>query len=143
MTQYTIFTARIYLNRFMQLVRTYVAPSSIHGLGVFAKEFIPKGKKIWEFTPGFDRKIPKEKFERLCDSAREFIDFYSYKNRVTGAYILPADNDRYTNHSDNPNTQNLNFTSSEGVTIASKNIQVGEEITTNYFELEGTIPKFN
>ena len=39
----------------MMLIRTVVRPSSIHGMGLFALERIPKGTEIWRFEPGFDR----------------------------------------------------------------------------------------
>ncbi len=32
------------------LVRAQTGPSTIQGVGLFAKEFIPKGQKVWEFT---------------------------------------------------------------------------------------------
>ena len=35
-------------------VKTIIKESDIHGIGLFADEFIPKGTKIWEFTPNFD-----------------------------------------------------------------------------------------
>jgi SET domain-containing protein len=38
----------------MLLVRTRLAPSAIHGLGVFAAEPIARGAEVWRFTPGFD-----------------------------------------------------------------------------------------
>ena len=31
----------------MMLVRTYIAPSEIQGLGIFAGEFIPGGSQLW------------------------------------------------------------------------------------------------
>ena len=36
----------------MMLVRTFVAPSEIQGLGVFAGEFIPGGSHLWVLNPG-------------------------------------------------------------------------------------------
>jgi len=38
----------------MILVRTYLAPSSIDGLGLFAAEDIPKGTITWEFYSEID-----------------------------------------------------------------------------------------
>jgi SET domain-containing protein len=31
-----------------------LAPSRVHGLGVFAAAPIAKGMPVWQFTPGFD-----------------------------------------------------------------------------------------
>jgi SET domain-containing protein len=44
----------------MVLVKTKVKESPIHGLGLFADQFIPKGTEIWRFTPGFDQKFTRE-----------------------------------------------------------------------------------
>ena len=33
----------------MLLVKTTLRPSEVHGLGLFADEFIPKGIAIWRF----------------------------------------------------------------------------------------------
>jgi uncharacterized protein len=120
----------------MLLVKTFVANSEIHGLGLFAAEDIPKGTEIWRFVPGIDIKIPPSVVENLDPIRKEYILNYTYVNKVTGEHILPADSDRYTNHSKNPNTQNIGFAQEEGVTVATRNIKKGEEITTNYNEFE-------
>ena len=39
----------------MLLVKTYVAPSAVHGLGLFAAEPIARGACIWRFDPRIDR----------------------------------------------------------------------------------------
>ena len=38
----------------MLLVKTYLDKSLIHGVGVFADEFIKKGTLMWEFNPLID-----------------------------------------------------------------------------------------
>ncbi len=38
----------------MMLVKTYLAPSQIQGLGVFAGEPIPCGSQLWVLNPKFD-----------------------------------------------------------------------------------------
>ena len=35
-------------------------PSKIHGVGLFADEFIPKGTITWRFNPVWDIVFPKE-----------------------------------------------------------------------------------
>ena len=44
----------------MLLVKTRLGPSSRHGLGVFAAEFIPSGIKVWAYCEGFDHRLSKE-----------------------------------------------------------------------------------
>lgn len=112
----------------MLLVKTYVAQSKIEGLGLFASEFIPKGTKIWDTHPGFELKFTEEQVNTLPEIAQKQIDKYSYLDGKT--WVLCIDDARHINHSDDPNTDN----EGEG-TIASRDIQPGEEITSNYYEI--------
>jgi SET domain-containing protein len=113
----------------MLLVKTYLAKSAIHGLGVFAGEFIRKDTKIWRFVDGFDRVYSLKQFARLPKPARDFIKLHGY--RVDGEIILTVDNDCRMNHSDNPNTYLHN-----GYAIARRNIAKGVEITNDYREFD-------
>lgn len=114
----------------MLLVRTYVAPSPIHGLGVFAGEPIPRGTPMWRFEPSIDRVIPFERAERLPPAARDFLMTYTYLSPLfPGGYVLNGDHARFLNHSDTPNTDN-----SGEITLALRDIAEGEEITCNYGE---------
>jgi hypothetical protein len=45
---------RLLGRRSMLLVRTTLRPSGVHGLGLFADEFIPKGFVIWRFDGHVD-----------------------------------------------------------------------------------------
>jgi SET domain-containing protein len=63
----------------------------------------------------------------------EFFEVYAGYNRKTKKYYLCEDNARFMNHSNSPNTfydRNLRQT------IAISDIQIGEEITTNYCEFD-------
>ena len=44
----------------MMLVPNYLDRSPIHGIGIFARDFIPKGTSVWEFTPGCDQVFSDE-----------------------------------------------------------------------------------
>jgi Proteins containing SET domain len=113
----------------MLLVKTYLDKSAIHGLGVFAGEFIRKGKKIWRFVEGFDRVYSPRKFSKLPKAAKDFIQFHGY--RVDGEILLTVDNDRHINHSDDANTFWRN-----GYSIARRDIAKGAEITNDYREFD-------
>ncbi len=54
----------------MLLVKTKIGQSKIHGIGIFAEQFIPKGTVIWKFMSGFDLKVSKEQLEKLSYPAR-------------------------------------------------------------------------
>ena len=113
----------------MLLVKTYIDKSPIHGIGVFAGEFIRKGTKIWRFVDGFDRIYTFEQFAKLPKPARDFLKNYGY--RVDGEVLFTVDNDRHMNHSDTPNTYLYN-----GYVIARCNIRKGVEITNDYREFD-------
>jgi SET domain-containing protein len=116
----------------MLLVKTYLDKSAIHGLGVFAGEFIRKGTKIWRFVEGFDRAYSPKQFARLPKAARDFIKHHGY--RVDGEILFTADHDHHMNHSDDPNTYLHN-----GYAIARRNIRKGVEITNDYREFDVTL----
>jgi len=116
----------------MLLVKTYLDRSPIHGLGVFAGEFIAKGTKIWRFVEGFDRCYTPKQFARLPKPARDFLKNYAY--RVDGEILFTVDNDHYINHSDAPNTYLKG-----GYAIARRNIRKGTEITNDYREFDPTL----
>ena len=116
----------------MMLVKTKVAPSRIQGLGLLAAEFIPKGTKTWEFVRGFDLEFKPEQVKAFPLSVQKFIDTYSYISPKTGNYILAVDDERFTNHSDNPNTGSVEVPDGEDYDIGARDIQESEEITTDY-----------
>jgi SET domain-containing protein len=113
----------------MLLVKTYLAKSKVHGLGVFAGQSIRKGAKIWRFVYGFDRFYTRKRLAKLPKAARDFINLHGYqwKNEI----LLSMDYDTFMNHSENPNTDFHN-----GFVIACSNIRKGEEITNDYRAFE-------
>ena len=117
----------------MLLVPTYIGPSKIHGLGLFAKEFIPKGTRVWQYQPGFDQAISPPLRASLPPLTEEMLLWFGYRDK-TGWTYLCGDNDRFANHSEDPPTMALpGFTPIETAPdIASRDIQADEEITYNY-----------
>jgi SET domain-containing protein len=113
----------------MLLVKTYLDNSPVHGLGVFAGQFIRKGTRIWRYVEGFDRAYSPKQFARLPKPARDYVRFHGYK--VDGEIILTADHDCHMNHSDDANTYLCN-----GYAIARRDIAKGVEITNDYREFE-------
>ncbi|MBW4635001.1 MAG: SET domain-containing protein [Iphinoe sp. HA4291-MV1] len=128
----------------MLLVLTKLNTSSIHGIGIFADQFIKKGDKIWEFTPGFDQYYSKDLIDNLPGPARNQILKYAYCHITKkDTYVLVADDARFFNHSDNPNCKDINFELLEdsAYTIAARDIDKGEELTVDYnlFDAYGTL----
>ncbi|MEK7613128.1 MAG: SET domain-containing protein-lysine N-methyltransferase, partial [Patescibacteria group bacterium] len=78
----------------MLLVKTRIGPSKIHGIGLFAAEFIPQGAEVWRFSAMIDR---------ADDPTQDPSLHYAYTSKQTGRVILPGDDAKYINHSTSPN----------------------------------------
>jgi len=126
----------------MLLVKTKIGTSPIHGIGIFADELITKGTRIWEYREGVDSRFDQKFLETLPDPAHKQMLNYAYKNPLTGLYVLCGDDARFFNHSENPNTDDLGFDEAlvqgEGITVANRDIQPGEEIVSNYRSFDST-----
>lgn len=90
----------------MMLVPTYVAPSHIEGVGVFAAEDIPAGSLIWRLEPALDRLLSSSQIEALPPLHKEFVERYGYPYpHDSDLTIVELDNGRFMNHSTAPNTR--------------------------------------
>ena len=112
----------------MIIVPTYLEKSPVHGFGVFAKEFIKKGSKVWEFNPIFDVRFTDAEFERMPQSVKAEIEHHLYQPEPGGVLYYESTMGRYMNHSREPN---VDF-SDVGVGWATRDIQPGEELTCDY-----------
>lgn len=121
----------------MLLVPTYVAPSAIEGLGLFAAAAIPKGTVVWRFDPLLDLIFPEHALAAYPAGTQAFLRRYGYRQKGTSGYrVLDGDNGRFMNHSAEANTDNGGETS-----FACRDIAAGEEITCDYGEfIEGFVP---
>lgn len=113
----------------MLLVNARVGASAIHGLGLIAQEFVPAGTVIWRFMPGFDVEIPEAALPSLSPAAAEQVLHYAEYFAEEAKFVLSSDDDRFTNHSDDPNTMSDKDTM---VAVAIRDVGVGEEITCDY-----------
>ena len=127
----------------MLMVATRIAPSGVHGLGLFADEDIPAGAVIWRFTPGVDVILTELQVLALSEPARQSVLHYAYQTLTRGEYVLCSDDARFWNHSDNANTSYTDLTSRGGyqsVVVASRAIYCGEELTGDYREFDRDAP---
>jgi len=117
----------------MMLVPTYVAPSDVEGVGVFAAEDIEAGTLIWRYEPDFDRLVPASWLESENATMQEFLQKYAYPaHDRPDMLVIEIDNGRFMNHSVEPNTD---FTKViEG--YATRKIKAGEEFVCNYSEFD-------
>jgi len=119
----------------MLLFKTYLAPSHIHGVGLFSDEFIPKGAIVWKFDPLFDKMWTDDQKRLLPEHIQEFIDKHGFYDRNSHFWVMDGGNDIHVNHSKKPNLVESNIDRS--ITkdlIAIKDIHPGEELLENYEE---------
>ena len=113
-------------------VPTYLAWSSIHGVGVFTPAEIPAGTLIWEFTPGVDWRFTAQELASFPQPYQAKLRTWCYLEEP-GYYVLCGDNARFMNHSFEPNCDD-----SGDRTVALRRIAPAEELTCDYrsFDLE-------
>ncbi len=104
-------------------------------MGVFSEEFIGSGSLVWSLHRGFDLAIDPKSLNALPTPARTQIEKYAYLNPDDGLLYLCADDARFMNHSSTPNTHSGVVDGNE-VTLASRDIQPGEELTCDYAEFD-------
>lgn len=91
----------------MLLVKTKLEKSHIHGIGLFAAEFIAEGTRIWELHPAVDIKLSGEQIAQLPVSCQAQMQRYTYREKMSGLYVLCGDDARFFNHSAEPNCIDL------------------------------------
>lgn len=117
----------------MMLVSTYVAPSLIEGVGIFAAVDIPAGAEIWRFSPAFDRIFTADELDALDHVQQEYVARYGYTHMEDRSLtVVETDNGRFMNHSAHPNTD---FTRPD-VGYATVDIPAGTEILCDYGDFE-------
>ena len=123
----------------MLTVSTYVAPSAIEGLGVFASEFIERGRLLWSLNPKFDIFVYQDEIEGFPPHMQDFIARYGYPHlEMPGVVIVDSDNGRFMNHTLTPNTDFRIF--DKGYALVD--IAPGDEITCNYHEFDPSFRGF-
>jgi SET domain-containing protein len=113
----------------MLLIDTTVGPSKIHGLGCFANEFIPEGKRIWVFDRRIDPIVYKAHLSKLPEAIQSFLHDKGFValRRWRKCIVLCGDNSRYMNHSDDPNVVK---------NVACRDIEAGDELTCDYWSFD-------
>ena len=110
----------------MLLVKTKLATSKIHGIGLIADQYIAGGTVVWEHDDIIDRVYCSSKLNSLPFLAHQAILTYGW--REGQYYIYPGDNARFINCSKEPNCK----INDKGQSVAIRDIFPGEEITEDY-----------
>lgn len=114
----------------MLLVKTRIGVSSTHGIGLFANEFISKGTVTWQYHPGFDFSYTEEEIKKLPETPQKALLHYSYFDSEIKKFVIPIDDLRFINHS--VEREKINISSEPHADVASRDIQIGEELFCNY-----------
>lgn len=96
------------------------------GVGVFATQPIPRGTVV-VVRDRFDICLDREAFFGMPASVREAMETYMYHDKC-GNLVLSWDHARYMNHNCHPTTMMTDY----GLEIAVRDIDAGEELTTEY-----------
>jgi len=123
----------------MLLVKTKITPSCLHGIGLFADQFIPVGTHTWRFEPNLDLEKTAEQILQFPENIQDWFKQYAYLDFRLNSYILCVDDARFMNHSHNPTVRPDYTLDRYGVDVATRDINVGEEITTDYSLIESDV----
>jgi SET domain-containing protein len=107
--------------------RLSIRPSRIHRWGVFADEFIPKGRKIIEYT---GEKISRVETARRARS-RRFNYLFTLDSYWTIDGSVGGSGAEYINHCCEPNCV-ARIVKGHILYFAARDIQPGEELTVDY-----------
>lgn len=112
-------------------VKLKIAPSKIHGVGVFAMVDIPKGTKLWADRAPQAYKISQGNLSKLFPYIREHL-IERWPSIVVGKAFAYPDYfiQGFINHADDPNYDNK-------LDVTVKDIVAGEEITEDYRNYDG------
>ena len=117
----------------MLMVKTRLGPSPIAGIGLFADQDIKKGEVTWRFMAAYDRLLTEADIDNLPEPARSNVLDHAYLDATSGLFVLCADNARFMNHADDPNTAGVHEPGAiEGYDIATRDIAAVEELTCDY-----------
>jgi hypothetical protein len=126
----------------MLMVKTRLGPSDIAGIGLFAAEDIAEGTVTWRFWRDLDRLLMRDEIDKLPEPARSSLLDHVYLNEASGRFVLCADNARFMNHADDPNTAGVHEPGAiEGYDIAIRDIRAGEEMTCDYRTFDADVDR--
>jgi SET domain-containing protein len=112
----------------MFLIPTYLAPSKVHGTGVYTPFPLPAGTLLWEFNPAVDWEITPTELVLFPEPYQGRSRAFCYIDDKSLIHVLCGDNARYMNHSESPNCDDTGPIH----TVALRAIEAHEELTCNY-----------
>lgn len=119
---------------YMLLVKTKLSLSNVHGIGLFADQFIPKGTATWKYHPDYDTAFTEKEVEGMSEPAKKIFLHYAYFDAEINKYVLCFDDQRFINHS----SKKMNVHTTKIQDIASRDIEPGEELLCDYNRFDDT-----
>lgn len=117
----------------MLTVKTKLGPSSVHGVGLFANQPIPKGSIVHRCIDGFDRFFTADELSKLPQITQDYIRHYGYISKATSLWVINFDDIKFTNHSKSPNiAPGEAISGEEPHIVALRDIAAGEELLEDY-----------
>lgn len=113
--------------RQLLLIEHYVAPSPVHGLGVFAVNFVSKGTKVWVVHPVIDRVIPISDLKGLPNHVVKRVEMHGEFLPHLDSFRLGFDGAQFLNHCDEPDLVDRG-----DEMFATRDIIAGEELYCDY-----------
>ena len=112
-----------------ELVKLKIAPSDIHGVGVFAMRDIKKGERLYADAQYQALDVPYKMFKKLRPEIAEYI-LGRWATIVNGSHFIYPDSKMvaFMNHSDE-------FNYDAKTDIALVDIPCGIEVTENYRDI--------
>ncbi len=116
-------------------IKYRLAPSAIHGIGVFSVHDISEGFYIAEASPLLDINLNQDQFTSLSNEEQQEIKHHGHFDKILNMWHVDFDMTRFANHSDTPNL--IQKYNEKGYYILSlREIKSGEELTINYEDFE-------
>jgi SET domain-containing protein len=119
----------------MLVVATKIAPSALDGYGLYAAQKIERGELVWRYDPSVDLTITLDELTLLPSRIRDVI--VKRGSCEGGFYLLLGDGAAFINHSREANTHSI-ADEANCDTVASRDIEIGEEITEDYRESQSS-----
>jgi len=120
----------------MLTIETYVAPSRIHGLGLFAAQNIEMGTIVSFVMPAFDTFVSKKTFETFPEITQRYIKKYAFYLNEYESYYMPTGDERFINHKIKSNIVGSVAQNSLFRYVAIVDIPSGSELTIDYATID-------
>lgn len=115
----------------MLCIKTYLQPSAIHGIGLFAAESVLPGTRVYTQSPLLDVALSECELALLHQVDQCVVRHYGYLDVRSKLWRLAFDDMRFCNHSLAGNIGLLG----EAV-VALRFIRPGDELLQDYSEFE-------